>query len=423
MKQIILIITGILLASGVIAQPTITQLMNLDIGDKYTVKEGGVGITSAMISVGANQNWDFSNLPEDDDPAVVICVDPTTTPFADSTEVKNSNLAIKPFGRDADTIQIYQYMKVSNDRSESMAMGMYDQIQNTNVSYTKWLDPLINLKVPFTYGDTYSDRHILWINHIIENTYILKDTSNTEITAVGYGTLKTPAATFQNALLVKATVNWSWWNNYADHQYKTEGTDVSYQWFVPGIKVAVMSVNLVDENGGFVSYISGTEFNKGGINNPDDGDGGDGGDGDDDPYDPSGVWLNTMSGGGEFFSQNNGSLNWTLGESIIETMEVNPTLTQGFIQPADIAVAVKELEIESKIKVYPNPFISDLTIDFPSFKHPVDAAIYSTTGQVMKTFSVEGPITHLQLNDYKSGIYYIRMMAEEGPRSFVVVKK
>ncbi|MBT6763366.1 MAG: hypothetical protein HOA90_02410, partial [Prolixibacteraceae bacterium] len=90
MKQIILIITGILLASGVIAQPTITQLMNLDIGDKYTVKEGGVGITSAMISVGANQNWDFSNLPEDDDPAVVICVDPTTTPFADSTEVKNS---------------------------------------------------------------------------------------------------------------------------------------------------------------------------------------------------------------------------------------------------------------------------------------------------------------------------------------------
>jgi len=426
-KQILLIITSLLLVFGAGAQPTITRFMNFELGDKFWMKPAGLSINTSMITQGPNQVWDFSNLPTNQESIGSVCVTPASTPYADSAEVKNSNMAIEPLEWDNDTILLYQFFRQSNTQSETMALGMYHNYDKVSASYTKWLDPFISMKTPMTYGNSYNDRHILKMYNIAQQEPILIDTSNITVSVVGYGTVKTPAGTFENALLFKETVNWIWWNNYGMEIYKTQGTDINYQWRVPGIKLGVLSVCIANGAGGNVSYLDRTEFKSGGINNPDDsgnGNGGGGnGNGSNEPYDPSGVWLNAISGGGDYFAQSNGSLSWTMGETVTETMQVNPTLTQGFNQPYDIPTAIFDEEIKAEIKVYPNPFISELSIDFPSFKKAVDAAIYTNTGQIVKTFSLEEPHTRLQLNDYKSGIYYIRLMAKDGSRSFVVVKK
>ena len=424
MKRLIFLLISVLLIYGASAQPIITQLMNLEIGDKYTVKRGGNSIALPMITEGTNQMWDFSNLPDDNNSGMAICVDKNTTPFKDSTEVKNSNIAIKPFGAAADdTVQIYQYLRIANENSETMATGFHHRINNSNLIYTKWLDPAKTI-MPFTYGDSYNDRSILWIFDALRNTYILKDTSNMQVAGVGYGTLKTPAGTFKNALLVKTTVDWIWWNNYGEHIYKTEGTDINYQWLVQGIKIAVLTVNLAGTEASDVVYISDTQFNKGGIDNPDDNGGNGGGNGNGEVYNPDGIWLNTFSSSGGFFEKSNGSLSFTMGESVTKTFVVNPTLTQGFNQPNEILVNSAIIEdIKIKVKVYPNPFVSYLTIDYSGYKQPIDAVIYSSIGQIVKMFLIDGPINRVQMNGCKPGVYYIKIMDKEMPRTFVVVKK
>ena len=259
----------------------------------------------------------------------------------------------------------------------------------------------------------------------MENTYVLKDTSNILVSAVGYGTVKTPVGTFQNALMVKKVTNWTWWNNYDNYVYKTEGTDIEYQWFVPGIKLSVLSIIIMDDFA-VGTYISHTEMAEGGLGDGEgggDGGGGDGG-GDGDPYNTAGVWLNTMGAAGDSYTKSVGSLSWTMGEAVIETLNTSSNIfTQGFCQPEELVTSIIEHDIESEIKVYPNPFVSEITISISDFKQAVNAAIYSTSGQIMKTFTIDGPVTHLQLNELKSGVYFIRMITEDGLRSFVVLKK
>lgn len=430
MKHLIItVVVTIFWMTAALAQPTISQLMNLDIGDKYTMKEGGFDITSAMITEGSDQMWDFSVLPPDDKPAMGICIDPASTPFSDSSEVKNSNVAIKSYEAEDDTTHIYQFLRVSGNKCETMALGAYNRIIQQNISYTKWLDPAISLELPFSYGDSYTDKHVLWINHLPDNTIVLKDTSNTLYEAVGYGTLKTPAGTFQNALLVKETVDWVWWNNYSNTVYKTQGTDINYHWIAPGIKIPVMSVNLVDETGGIVNYISGTQFQNGGIDNPsdnggdDDNDNGENGDDDDEPYDPADVWLNVCGSAGEYFAKSAGSLSWTMGEAVMETLEGSSHyFTQGFNQPNEVITSTEEQKKEDKILVYPNPFKTELNIRINDFTEPVSGTIYSNAGQALRNFTLNDPVSELRLNDLKPGMYFIRLM-KDNSKTFIVVKQ
>lgn len=66
---------------------------------------------------------------------------------------------------------------------------------------------------------------------------------------------------------------------------------------------------------------------------------------------------------GDNFIMANGSLEWTLGEIMIETY-TRPVgfLTQGFQQPSNVTVTNIEKDIENGIAVYPNPVREVLNI-------------------------------------------------------------
>jgi hypothetical protein len=194
-----------------------------------------------------------------------------------------------------------------------------------------------------------------------------------------------------------------------------------YQWYVPGIKISVLSVFIFDEEvGGTITYTAKTEFASGGIDQGGDGNGGNGDD--EEPYDPEGVWLNAMSAGGEFFQKVIGSLSWTMGEAITETMEANSILTQGFNQPGEVVVSANKLE-EIQVKVYPNPFTSEITINIANCIEELDAALYSTTGQIVRNFKLNNPVNCLYLNECKPGMYYLRINNPENPQTFKIIKK
>lgn len=401
------------------AQPTITQVYNLAIGDKFSIKTINSGINAVSITEGANQTWDFSNVQSANEAVTSICVNIASTPFADSTEVANSNIAIKAFGNTATDTLSYVFIKVANNKHEMIALGI--SAPSTNMFYSKWLDPMVALEFPFTYGDSYSDKYVMWLNNILENTYILKDTTNMQVSAVGYGTVKTPAGIFQNALMIKTVKNWIWWHNY-DYIYKTEGTDVEYLWFVPGIKLPVLNIFMMGDEVGTASYISHTEMAEGGLGDENGGDDDD--DDDDEPYDPSGVWLNTMGAAGDCYTKSNGSLSWTMGEAVIGTLNASSyILTQGFYQPEEFATHVIENKEDTKVVVYPNPFSSEIIIEYHNFTGITNVAIYSVAGQKLKIFVIDKTVNRLPLNELKSGVYFLRLPDKNQPRTFTIIKK
>ena len=111
-----------------------------------------------------------------------------------------------------------------------------------------------------------------------------------------------------------------------------------------------------------------------------------------------------------------------MGEAITETMMVNPILTQGFNQPYDIAVSAKALD-EIPVKVYPNPFTSEITVDLGNFEKVVEAALYNTTGQIVRNFKLSDPLNRIHLTECKSGIYYLRINNPENPQTIKIIKK
>lgn len=69
--------------------------------------------------------------------------------------------------------------------------------------------------------------------------------------------------------------------------------------------------------------------------------------------------------GGEQFSNGTTQLNWTLGETMTETVTANnQLLTQGFHQPAYLITALEPpaTQLDIKMTAYPNPAIDQVTL-------------------------------------------------------------
>jgi hypothetical protein len=404
-----------------LAQPTITNMLNLETGDKYwrNIINTEEDITPAE---GSNLTWDYSNVSGiliEGDPG--ICVIPSETPFADSTAVLASNFAVMTYDpEETGGVKVYDFGIVENNRVVNMAIALTNA---SGVTFSKYVNPDTVLLFPFTYGNEFNSSSEIWAATNKTSPYEYKDVAVKKTKAVGYGTVKTPAGVFENALMVKSDIRSSMF--YVDGTPGGQNLKTTeYQWYVPGIKISVLSVYIFDEEvGGTISYTAKTEFASGGIDGEGNGNGNSGnGGGNGEPYDPVGVWLNVCGSAGEYFEKSTGSLSWSIGEAVTETLEGSSHFfTQGFGQPDEVITSSEELKIEGEILIYPNPFQTDLIIRIKNFTQPISGTVYSKTGQVLKNFIVNDPFSKLQLNHFKPGMYLIRLKAEK-PESFIVIK-
>ena len=83
-----------------------------------------------------------------------------------------------------------------------------------------------------------------------------------------------------------------------------------------------------------------------------------------------------IAAGGDFFVSPVGSLSWTLGETVIETFEsnaINIILTQGFQQPDELPVGIRQLSSGNVfVNLYPNPSVHFVRLDI---KHDSNSKI------------------------------------------------
>ncbi len=263
MKKFTLLFISVFALQALFSQPTLTSNLNFTIGDTYrydmyhevTNIEPGPG--------GTNMVWDFANVTG---PTYIegyggICVDPTTTPFADSAAVANANICLR--SEETPEESPYQYIESNNFSQEIIAMGF---LGGGSSNFTTYTNPQTIIEYPFTYGDSFDDTWELIMYSPDMGYYFNRDSAIVTVEADAYGTITTPVGVFQNALRIKTTTTDYSWTNYDGTGWISNGsfTDISYQWYAPDIKIPVMSISEPEWLPGYmVSYLVEHNFSVG----------------------------------------------------------------------------------------------------------------------------------------------------------------
>ncbi len=203
----------ILIASNLLAQPTITSIVVPDTGTISTFRFFNGEVYQPGDS-GANVTWDFSGV-QTNATGILVYKDPASMPGAN--KFPSANLGVD---EDGDPLI---YLLTDNDQLSQVGL------EYSGISENYSNNPKELMRFPITYGTVYTDS--------FEGTATVAqfnaDRKGTiEIVGDGHGTLILPYATMNNVLRVRTV------SNYEDRflgQLVNQGTDTVYTWYVDGI--------------------------------------------------------------------------------------------------------------------------------------------------------------------------------------------
>lgn len=78
---------------------------------------------------------------------------------------------------------------------------------------------------------------------------------------------------------------------------------------------------------------------------------------------------------------------------------------------------------EEEIKVYPNPVISDLNIEFINAEAEAAVKLYDVSGKLILSTNTDGTFTSLDLKEMPQGIYFLNVETSEKSGTFKIVKE
>jgi len=131
-----------------------------------------------------------------------------------------------------------------------------------------------------------------------------------------------------------------------------------------------------------------------------------------------------ISTGGDFFHMESGSISFTIGEPIIETLgNEDHDLTQGFQQASrDITTDYNEMEFTS-INVFPNPTTDYINIECSEFEE-LNYQLYTLNGVLVSLGEISKIESTISLVNYNPSIFILKLYKEDfGSRTFQIVKK
>lgn len=124
---------------------------------------------------------------------------------------------------------------------------------------------------------------------------------------------------------------------------------------------------------------------------------------------------NVIASTGDYFSNANYSVAWTLGETMGETYSsAGNFLTQGFHQPDyGTLTFIENPNPDAGIIAFPNPVINELNISFGNNREVYVVKVFDAIGNLVRTESASAPgnsTYKISFRNYSSGIYLIQII-------------
>ena len=125
-----------------------------------------------------------------------------------------------------------------------------------------------------------------------------------------------------------------------------------------------------------------------------------------------------IASSGDYFTNGNNALSWTIGETVIETYSnSNNVLSQGFQQPYYLITDLNEnSSAKISVTIYPNPSANFLTINFSAeTKSPLTIEIIDITGNsVLKKFVPAKTIkSEIDISQFAQAVYFLKINSSE----------
>ena len=182
---------------GTMAQPVITYNGNApQIGDVYHLSVDTNYFNPG--TAGGNQSWDFSDaIPILSSEITVMA--PESTPFSDT--FPEANIA---FHIDASPGSPEQFIYRQINSSEMLYYGSVNDPGSTYEIISHYTDAQKQMQYPFSFSNTYTDSFFTSFSlTLIIGTRVTHHRGTVTATADAWGSVKTPAGTYGNALRVK----------------------------------------------------------------------------------------------------------------------------------------------------------------------------------------------------------------------------
>ncbi len=239
-NRYLLLFVSVLSMQILYAQPVFTSSINLSVGDSYRYN-GYDNVTNVEPGFsGENQVWNFAAITGTltIKGKTHVCMLPSLTPFADSAAVANADICV--VGEESTNTN---YIYFTNDNSSQVIAAMGSITQKNNALYGEYIKGVVQFKFPFTYASSFTYAYESQFYDVAKSFYYFRDSSIVTVEADGYGTVITPAGTWENVLRMKKTqhqylwrksetgANWVFIGNYLANEYR---------WMAPGVKLPVM---------------------------------------------------------------------------------------------------------------------------------------------------------------------------------------
>ncbi|MCK4346434.1 MAG: T9SS type A sorting domain-containing protein [Bacteroidales bacterium] len=133
-----------------------------------------------------------------------------------------------------------------------------------------------------------------------------------------------------------------------------------------------------------------------------------------------------VSTAGNYGKTTYGSLSWTVGEPVIETIkDGNSTLTQGFQQSRLTVTAIYDLKVpDIELSVYPNPTNSFLSIEVKTDKQrDLLLSLFDINGKLILQNNMAGNKQSIKMQNYKPATYILKITeANKEIKTYKIVK-
>ena len=134
-----------------------------------------------------------------------------------------------------------------------------------------------------------------------------------------------------------------------------------------------------------------------------------------------------VSPAGDSFDNANGSISWTLGETLIDTYEsTDLVLTQGFHQPLLLVSTLSEEPgLDFRLTAFPNPTRAHVfvTTDHDQAES-LDYRLYDMASRLVTTHRLEGTQTRIDMDNLLPGSYLLQILDHGTPlKVFKIIKQ
>lgn len=139
------------------------------------------------------------------------------------------------------------------------------------------------------------------------------------------------------------------------------------------------------------------------------------------------ISRTVIGSAGDYFEKRDFNISWTIGEVMTETFESGAQIvTQGFHQSLLTVTSVTDNDLDIAVKVFPNPTVAQLNIEFDGTFEPMFLELVELNGRklITRASSAKSPVNQIDMSGYASGTYFLQFKSESNRliKSFKIVK-